>query len=206
VKRIIVFGTGGHARVVGSIIQALGIYRLQGFLDQKQAGRDERILGKPILGTWKEAGQWKKRGIRYAAFAVGDNRLRQQLHEKISAAGFQCPSLIHPEAWCDASSQIGEASVVCAKAFVGVEAKISTGCIINSQALIDHESTLGAFSHISPGCAVAGRVHIGEGAWLGINATVIDQVRIGSWSTVGAGAVVTKSVRSGQTVKGIPAR
>lgn len=56
-------------------------------------------------------------------------------------------------------------------------------------------------------CAeVSGGVEVGEQAWIGPNASVIQQVIIGPQSVIGIGANVIRSVESGTTVAGNPAK
>jgi acetyltransferase EpsM len=59
---------------------------------------------------------------------------------------------------------------------------------------------------ISPGSNIAGRVSIGEGAYVSIGAIVLDRMTIGSHSVIGAGAAVTKDVAERVPVMGVPAR
>jgi acetyltransferase-like isoleucine patch superfamily enzyme len=47
---------------------------------------------------------------------------------------------------------------------------------------------------------------VGDGVFIGANATILPRLQIGSWSTIGAGAVVTKHVPDGAVVAGNPAR
>ncbi|MBI4395831.1 MAG: acyltransferase [Elusimicrobia bacterium] len=51
-----------------------------------------------------------------------------------------------------------------------------------------------------------GNVEIGEGSWIGVNATLLCGVKIGRGSVVGAGAVVTSDVPPGVVCGGVPAR
>lgn len=52
----------------------------------------------------------------------------------------------------------------------------------------------------------AGRVKIGNRCWIGAKATILKGVELGDGCVVAAGAVVTRSVASGETVAGVPAR
>ncbi len=83
---------------------------------------------------------------------------------------------------------------------------MSQGAVINTAATLDHESHVGPFAHIAPGCGIAGRVMIGEGAFIGLGTQVIDKIRIGRWTTVGAGSVVVRDLPAGVTALGIPAK
>jgi len=51
-----------------------------------------------------------------------------------------------------------------------------------------------------------GSISIGDGSWIGANATILDGVRIGKGCVVGAGSVVTVDFPSNTTVAGVPAR
>ncbi|MEP6789798.1 MAG: DapH/DapD/GlmU-related protein [Ramlibacter sp.] len=49
-------------------------------------------------------------------------------------------------------------------------------------------------------------IHVGQGAWLGSNATVLGPCRIGRNAVVAAGAVVTGDVEADSIYAGVPAR
>ena len=51
--------------------------------------------------------------------------------------------------------------------------------------------------------SISGEVTIGEGVFVGTNASVIPQMTIGDWATIGAGAVIIRDVEAGSTVVGI---
>jgi acetyltransferase-like isoleucine patch superfamily enzyme len=59
---------------------------------------------------------------------------------------------------------------------------------------------------MAPGVCIAGCVEIGDGTFIGTNATILPRLRIGRWVTIGAGAVVTKDVPDFSVVVGNPAR
>ncbi|MGC4032786.1 MAG: hypothetical protein QM754_13845 [Tepidisphaeraceae bacterium] len=59
---------------------------------------------------------------------------------------------------------------------------------------------------MSPGVRLAGRVTVGDFAFVGIGAIVLQCLAIGERATVGAGAVVRNDVPGGVTVVGVPAK
>ena len=75
--------------------------------------------------------------------------------------------------------------------------------IINTGAIIEHECTIGAYSHISVGSKLCGAVFVGEDTLVGAGTVVIQGVRIGAGALIGAGSVVLGDVRGGQTVTGL---
>jgi serine acetyltransferase len=50
------------------------------------------------------------------------------------------------------------------------------------------------------------RVEIGDGVYVGTNASLLPDVKIGPWATIGANSVVMRNVPAGTTVMGIPAK
>jgi acetyltransferase-like isoleucine patch superfamily enzyme len=78
--------------------------------------------------------------------------------------------------------------------------------IVNHGTIVDHECTVGKFSHIAPGATLAGNVLIGERVMIGAGANILPGVRIGDDAIIGAGAVVTTDVPPRTTYVGVPAR
>jgi UDP-perosamine 4-acetyltransferase len=205
-EKIVVVGTGGHARVVVGVLKHLRRYEIVGCLDQKKHNHREKISGVPVIGTWADLRKIFKRQTKKAALAIGDNKQRRAMQRTAEKMGFVLPALIHPRTKIEPTARIGAGAVVCTGAIIAAEAVIGKGAIVNSGSIIDHETVVGAHAHVAPGCAIAGRVKVGDGAFVGIGSKVIDGVRIGSSAVVGAGAVVIKNVRSRATVAGVPAK
>jgi acetyltransferase-like isoleucine patch superfamily enzyme len=67
-------------------------------------------------------------------------------------------------------------------------------------------AAVGDFTTIGPGVVICGDVKIGQRCLIGAGAVIKNLVTIGNDVTIGAGAVVVSDVRTGLTVKGVPAR
>jgi UDP-perosamine 4-acetyltransferase len=204
--QILIIGTGGHARVMAAAITGLKRFKVKGYLDLERLRPREQIFGRPVLGVAADARVFRRKGLRHAAVAVGDNRRRKMLVGELKALGYILPAIIHRQAMVDSSAEVEAAAFIGMGAKISAQAHIGEGAIINTGSIIDHESVIAPFVHAAPGSIVAGRVTVGEGAFLGMGAKVIDHLAIGAWATVGAGAVVLQSVPAGQTVYGVPAK
>lgn len=198
----VVYGAGGHARVVAGILAANGI-RVRGhFDDSYETGSTERIFGVPILGAFAEM-EAARSEASVAYIAVGDNDRRCIAFEQVAKWGFELPALIHPTAIVDDSVTIGKASVICMGAIVGVEARIGRACIVNSGSSIDHECDVGDYCHVCPRVAIAGRVTVGDRTFIGIGSAVADRLTVGTDVTIGANSTVVRDVPAGTRVTGL---
>jgi len=114
-------------------------------------------------------------------------------------------TLIHPSVVLSRTARIGEGSVLTAGVVVSSNVTLAEGVLLNWNATIGHDAVLGDCVTIGPQAAVSGHVTVGRGSMVGAGAIILQGLNVGAFSRVGAGAVVTKDVRSGATVKGVPA-
>ena len=206
---LLILGAGGHAKVVAETAIASGQFSGVAFLDDRCSGHDQipSVLGFPVLGPLALAIEPAKcEQFVSAAVAFGNATVRLNWIEKLDAAGYTLPVLIHPTAWVSPSVQIASGSVVFAQAAVQSLATIGSGAILNTGCSVDHDVQLADGVHICPGAHLAGEVQVGGRTWIGIGASVIQQVRIGADVTVGAGAAVVRDLPDGVTAVGVPAR
>jgi UDP-perosamine 4-acetyltransferase len=210
--RIVLFGAGGHAKVVAELAEDAG-FSLAGFVDSQAARAGEIIspFGVPILAsqtTLEEAlarGEPLPRGAIAAALAFGHNLGRMGLYKRLEGV-VTMPTLIHPRAVVSRYAHIGDGTVVLAGAVINAAASIGHAVILNTGCIIEHDCELEDGVHISPHATLCGGVTVKKGAWVGAGATIIPGVKIGAASVVGAGATVIEDVPEGVVVAGTPAR
>jgi UDP-N-acetylbacillosamine N-acetyltransferase len=204
-RPLIVFGAGGHGKVVADAARSAG-YLVVGFIDDSPARIGTRIWDLPVAawdGTRGELERW--RGAAFA-IAIGDNPARQRVQARIEEAGSEVVTVVHPRATISPHARLGAGTVVFAGAIVNPDAVVGRGCIVNTGAIVEHDCELGHFVHLSPNASLGGTVSIGDRTHLGLGAVVLPGVRVGSDVTVGAGAVVIRDVPDALTIVGVPAR
>lgn len=206
----LVWGAGGHGRVVGDLVRSLG-YSLEGYVDADpdKLGRTVdptdvvvKHLEEELIERIREHGRYPE-GITACALGVGDNLARQRC--LVSIDGLESPPLVHPRASVSPTTEIGKGTVVFSLAVVNTGARIGNAVIVNTGAIVEHDCVLESGVHVSPGAILCGGVHVGERAWIGAGSTVIPGIRIGSDVMVGAGSTVIRDVDDGTTVFGSPA-
>jgi sugar O-acyltransferase (sialic acid O-acetyltransferase NeuD family) len=208
---LLVWGAGGHGRVVADVARAGGA-KVVGFIDRDTAKVGSSVAGGCAIVVASgadmtarlSAGEALPRGATAIALGIGDNRLRSACRAGIVRS--LLPPLVHPSAVVSPSAVIGSGAVVMPRAVINAGATIGEGAIVNSGAVIEHDCVVGNDAHISPGAVLAGGVVVGPGAWVGAGATLIPNIRVGEWAVVGAGAVVIRDVAGSTTVVGSPAR
>jgi sugar O-acyltransferase (sialic acid O-acetyltransferase NeuD family) len=202
-EAVIVFGAGGHAKVVIDALQILG------YSSNDIIVRDDRdeLHGTTLLGCSVEAPITPPRGFTGRVHAaVGSAAVRKKLLERSEVAVERWLTVIHPGASVAGSSEIGQGSLVAAQAVVGPCAKVGTGVIVNHGAVVDHDCWIGAYSHVAPCASLGGGVQIGERVLVGAGARILPGLKIGDDVTIGAGAVVVNDIPSGQSWRGVPAK
>lgn len=205
-SKCFIWGAGGHAKVVAEILR-LQRYEVVGFLDSLHAQRKgESFFGSQVLGGKEVLTSLLSNGIRQAIVAFGDNQMRVQAAQELTAAGFHLLTAIHPQACCATDVLLGPGTVIAPGVVIGPSSQVGKNVIINTCCSLDHDGKVGSGAHLGPGSVLAGSVHIEERAWIGAGAVVLEGRRIGSRAIVGAGSVVVENVESDIIVMGIPAK
>ena len=203
-QRILVYGAGGHAKVVIDILERTEQYEIAGIVDDDPAQRGHHFCGHPILGGLDfllEHGPEEQ-----VVLAIGDNNARERLAKRLEPLGFQFATAVHPVSSLARDAALGPGAVVMANVAVNPATVVGRHAILNTGATIDHDCTIGDFAHISPGAHLGGNVTIGPLAHVGIGASVIPGITIGAGSIIGAGAAVVADIPPNVVAVGVPAR
>jgi len=200
-SHLVVYGAGGHGRVVADAARAAGLEVL-GFLDDGLAAGGQ-VLDWRVLGT----ADWLRGRTELAvALGIGANDVRRRVAEALARAGARLATVIHPTAVLSPYAQVGPGAVVFALAVLNPGARVGAGAIVNTGAIIEHDVEIGDFAHVASNATLAGAARLGAEALLGTGAAVLPERTIGDRSVVGAGAVVSRDVPADVVVAGVPAR
>lgn len=200
---LVIYGGGGHGKALIDLLRLLGVYRLVGIVDDGLPP-GARVMGLEVLGGGEVLPQLAERGVRLAVNAVGgigDLSARIKVFQRLAQAGFVCPAVVHPKAFIESSANLAPGVQVFAHAYIGSQARVGFGCIVNSGAILSHDCLLEEYVNISPGAILAGEVTVGAGALVGMGATVNLGVRIGARARIGNGATVKQDVPEGAVVR-----
>ncbi len=205
-EKLVVFGAGGHAKVVLDIVEQQGNYEIAGLLDDDLTLQGQRFFGYPVLGTRADLPALLSAQLHHAIVAIGDNTDRAAVAAQLDRLGWRFANAVHPRASIGRGVNIGPGSVVMAGCVVNADAYLGAQVIVNTGATVDHDCRIEDNVHIAPGCHLCGNVGVGQGSLLGAGSTVIPGVSIGKRVIVGAGSTVIRDVADETRVSGSPAR
>ena len=205
-RKLIIWGAGGHAKVVLDVARAMGEFAEIVLLDDDVKKRGTLFCECPIAGDAEQLPFLAKRDYRLFVAAIGENRTRARCYQRAVAQGFTPVTLVHPAAVISPSAGIGRGTVIMPRAVVNANARVGENVIVNTAAVIEHDCVIGDHVHVSPGAIAAGGTRIGAYAQLGLSAVLLPGTEVGEGAMVGAGAVVLESVPPGVTAVGVPAR
>lgn len=138
--QLLIIGKGGLGRMVGEAAAAAGW--------QDIAYLDDAVRGPDVAGCCADydtlAGRYPQ-----AVCALGDNRLRLAWTQKLLAAGYKVPCVVHPSAVISPSAQLGPGCLVLHGAIVSTGARLGTACLVNSGAVVDHDAVLADGVHVN---------------------------------------------------------
>lgn len=195
-KKILVFGGGGHAKTVISMIRSLNEYEIAGIIDDGlKAG--ELVSGVPILGGVEILQSLQTEGITSivnAVGAIGNFMIRWRIYERLTRMGFDFPTLVHPTAFVEDNVTLAEGVQVCAQSYISSESIVGFGTLINAGVIVSHDCQIGRCVNLSPGSLLGGEVTIGDFSQVGMGATVNSGVMVGTEARIGNGATVKNDV------------
>lgn len=189
-KRLLIVGAGGHGRSVAEAVLAAGVFQLAGFLDDA-APDGCRVWDWPVLGSTAELANGRQHADA-AIVAIGNNCLREELHQRLYAAGFELATVVHPKAIVSPRACIGLGSAIMAGAIVGTGAQLGAGVIVNCGAVVDHDCRVDDFGHLGVNAAMAGGSVLGRGAWMQAGSVLGYGAMVEAGVVLGPGEAVNK--------------
>lgn len=196
----LVFGAGGHGRVVADAVLRSGSRSRLVASDRDVA----RCVGELLPGVPLHVAAYFQDSDGPVHVAIGDNAAREK---ESRAFGLQrLVTVTHPQASISPYSVVSAGCFIAARAVVAPGANLASGVIVNHGAVLDHDVTVSAFTHIAPGSILGGGAWIGARVLVGSGAVVQAGRHVCDGAVIGAGAVVCTDVTEVGTYVGMPAR
>ena len=194
-RRILIYGAGGHAKTVISLLR-LADWDISGIIDDGVDAGVE-VSGIPVLGNADLLPKLRTDGIDAVVNAVGgigNYAVRWKIFERLQKLGFSFPTLIHPSAFVEDTVRLADGIQVLAQSYISSETTVGFGTLINAGVIISHDGQIGKCVNLSPGALLAGQVTVEDFAQIGMGATINLEVKVGTRARIGNSAVVKKDV------------
>lgn len=208
---LIIVGAGGLARETLEAIEAANdagaaAWSVLGFVDDDPALAGTTVAGRPVLGPVEAVADHPEARLVVCVASPMRNAARRAVVERLASPPERFPTIVHPTAALCRSTTLGPGTIVLATTVTTTDVAIGAHVIVMPAAVFTHDDVVEDFSTFGAGARVAGRVRIGEGAYIGSGAMIREDRSVGPWSLVGMGAIVTRDVPPGQVWAGVPAR
>jgi sugar O-acyltransferase (sialic acid O-acetyltransferase NeuD family) len=201
ISNVVIFGAGGHSRVVIAILEKLQFNILGVFDDSYEKSKEtELISGYKLKGNLNNYDDSSP-----LVLAFGENKKRESLFNKYQNIILK-ENLIHPTSYIEANVIIGESNIILTFVLIHALSKIGNNNIINSRATIEHECEIGSHNHISVGVILCGRVKIGDSCFIGAGTVINDKVSICNNVIIGSNSTVINSINEPGTYAGSPVK
>ncbi|MDE2565600.1 MAG: NeuD/PglB/VioB family sugar acetyltransferase [Burkholderiales bacterium] len=210
-RTLYIIGTGGFAKEVAQVAQALqeaGPPRWQAI---EYLARNEGEIGRVLpFGrvTGTDALLAQRPQAADVAIGIGQPLLRRAIAARLAAwSHLQAPNLVHPGAGIDERRvQLGCGNLVARGAQFTCDIEVGDFNVFNLNCTVGHDVRIGSYCVVNPGANVSGGVAMGDACLLGTGSQVLEGLSLCADATIGAGAVVTRSVARPGTYAGVPAR
>jgi sugar O-acyltransferase (sialic acid O-acetyltransferase NeuD family) len=180
-------------------------FKVSGMLDNDASKHGTEFFGIPVLGGVERVRGLAGPDTRFVNLITGSTRARHSTTKAIVDAGGLLGNFIHPSV--DLSmTRLGVGLYVQEAVVIQAAVQLSDNVSIHTGSVIGHETTIGQSSFVAHAVSVSGCCRIGDGTFIGTNATILPRRIIGRWATIGAGTVVTKDVPDFAVVVGNPGR
>jgi UDP-perosamine 4-acetyltransferase len=204
--RVIVWGAGGHGKVIVDALLASESCTVVGILDDDKAKAGTKVLGVLVSHSSADLKALSETlDFDHVVIGIGDNYARYKKFQQVKSRGLKAMNVIHPSAHISRFVKLGVGITILAGAVINPGTVIEDNVCVNTAASIDHDNILEASCHIFPNATLTGGVRVGQFAYVGSGAVVAPNLILNKYSQVGAGAVVLKDVVEGALVAGVPA-
>lgn len=206
-EKVVLVGSGQHARVVIYNIMAQGIYDIACFTTHDPALVGTIYEGYEVGGTDNDLDALRNKYQTNKFFiAFGDMKKRKQVYEHYVSNGWEAVNIIHPDAVVSKDAKIGKGVLIECGCLITPNPVIGDNVVVNTGSQVNHDNVVEDHVYIASGVILSGGVTIHENTLLDDGVVVTLGHSVGKNSLIGAGGIVTKDIPENTVAYGNPAK
>lgn len=192
-KKILIIGAGGHSKSCIDIIQNNNKYEIYGVIGlNNEVGK--KVLGIPVIGIDKDLFDLRNI-VDHAFIAIGqinNSEKRIKIYEHLKKLNFILPTFYSSNSYVSPFTEIMEGSIIMHHCVINAGVKIGRCVIVNNMSLIDHDSSIGNFTHVSTNVVLNGNVTVGDRTFIGSKTVTANNIVIENDKFIKMGSVLKK--------------
>lgn len=196
--KVVIFGIGDAAILAHSYFSHDTDHEVVAFTVDAMYARTPRFLDLPVVEFEKVSKFYPP--SEYEMFiAVGYSHMNQVRAAKFFQAkdmGYNLATYVSSRCTFLSGIAVGQNCFILENTIIQPFVQIGNNVTLWSGSHIGHHTVIEDHCFFAPRTAIAGRVHIGQYSFIGINATVRNGLTIGSSSLVGAGSIIMEDTAS----------
>lgn len=195
-KKLVIVGAGEFGEIAYEYFTMDSEYEVVAFAVERQYRDKDELFGLPVIDfedmkqLYPPAGHEAFVAVTYVKL----NRVRRRLFEECKRQGYFCASYISSHAFVWHNAKIGENVFIFEDNTIQYHVKIGNNVVLWSGNHIGHRTVIENDCWITSHDVISGYCRIGQGSFIGVNATLGDNVTLGRDTVFGAAAVTVKSL------------
>ena len=189
-KKIILYGYGGHCNSLIDVIESDTIFSIKKIYDDKH----NKIKSKYLIERSSKINSEKIKNIHISFASIYNLKKREKIFLELKKKKFFFPIIKSKTSYASKNIKILEGVAIMHGAIINSGVKIMSNAVINSNALIEHDVTIGFNSHISTSATINGGVTIGKNCFIGSRTVIKENVKISDNSFIKMGSIVSKNI------------
>ena len=189
---LVIFGAGDIARLAHFYFTRDSDHRVVAFTVDAAHRREATLAGVPIVDFETIDRQFPpSQCAMFVALSYAQmNRLRARKYAEVKARGYTLVSYVSSRCTNLADEPVGDNCFILENNTIQPFVRIGSNVTLWSGNHIGHDSVIGDHVFVSSHVVVSGHVTVGEGSFLGVNATLRNGIRVGDYTLIGGGAVI----------------
>lgn len=207
-RKLVIVGDGEFAEIAYEYFTYDSSYEVVGFAVEQKYKKRERLFDLPVVAFEELEKSFLPNEVEtFVAITYTKlNTVRTRLYLACKEKGYTCASYVSTRAFVWHNVKIGENTFIFENNTIQYYAEIGNNVILWSGNHIGHRSKVKDNCWLTSHVVVSGFCEIGEGCFLGVNATLGDNVTIAKDIVFAAGALTVKNLEAeGQVYVGSPA-